>query len=115
VTAHPAAAAMAAMLLAQAQPAPAGKALSLAELYGRTLGAAAQCPAVSAARLGALAEKAALRVKSLAHGPAEAEAAGGRLSDFVARGRRDVANGAETCAQAQSEFANLEHELGAGR
>lgn len=98
-------------MLVLAQGSPATKAQSLAELYGETLGAAAQCPAVTPARLDALTAKASQRIKSLATDGADATAAGGLLVDSVARGRAEVTSGAETCAQAESEFVQLEREL----
>jgi 2-methylisocitrate lyase-like PEP mutase family enzyme len=95
-----------------AQAAPATKAQSLALLYGETLGAAALCPAVTPARIDALTTKASAHVKILATGAADATAAGGQLVDAIARGRAQVETGAETCAQAESEFDQLERELG---
>lgn len=109
----PGATILAALLIAQSPPAT--KAALLADLYGETLGAAASCPAVARERLDALAQKASARVKATAHDAAEIEAAGTRLADSVARGRRAVESGSETCAQATSEFDDLEHELGQGR
>ena len=102
----------AALLIAQSPPAT--KAELLADLYGPTLGAAASCPAMAHARLDALAQKASGRVKATARDAAEIEAAGTRLAEGIARGRREVESGSETCAQAESEFDNLEHELGRG-
>ncbi|HXQ51934.1 MAG TPA: hypothetical protein VN802_12620 [Stellaceae bacterium] len=99
-------------VLLVAQSPPAGKAQSLADLYGQTLGAAAECKTIAAARLVAVAEKAAERIKALTGGDEAAAAAATSLGDGIERGHRAVASGAESCAQAASEFANLEHELG---
>ena len=101
---------IAAVLIAQSPTET--KAEALAGLYGETLGAASECPALSQERLAAVAQKASARVKSTARNPAEADAAGTRLADGIARGRREIVSGRETCAQAESEFHNLEHELG---
>jgi hypothetical protein len=98
-------------VLLMAQTPPAGKAAVLAALYGQTLGAADQCNGIAPERLEAVAQKAADHVKALAAGEAAANAAAPSLSDGIARGRRAVASGAESCAQAESEFADLEHEL----
>jgi hypothetical protein len=100
---------LAAALIAQSPPAT--KAELLADLYGEALGAAASCPAVAHERLDALAQMASARVKATARDAAEIEAAGQRMAESVARGRRAVGSGSETCAQALSEFDNLEHEL----
>jgi len=96
-------------LLAQASPA--SKAQGLAELYGETLGAAAECPTVTPARIDALTTKASARIKLVAADAADATTAGGVLVDFVARGRAEVQSGEETCPQAESEFSQLEREL----
>jgi hypothetical protein len=95
-----------------AQSPPGTKAETLAGLYGETLGAAAGCPARAPGRLQALAQKASARIKATARDPADAEAAGAQLEDGIARGRREIESGRETCAQAESELDNLEHELG---
>jgi hypothetical protein len=94
-----------------AQAAPATKAQGLALLYGETLGAAALCPAVTPARIDVLTTKASARIKGLATDAADANAAGGQLVDSIARGRAEVDSGEETCAQAESEFSQLEREL----
>jgi tetrahydromethanopterin S-methyltransferase subunit E len=103
---------LAAVLLAQAQPTPA---LALAGLYGRTLGAAAECTGVARDRIAAAAEKASAHLKAVAQDPAAQAAAGGELTRAVERGNRDVTSGAVTCAQAESELGNLEHDLAASR
>jgi hypothetical protein len=99
----------AAILVAQSPAAD--RAEGLAGLYGETLGAAAACPALAPARLEALAQKASARIKAVARDKAEAEVAGTALADGIAHGRREIESGRETCAQAESEFADLEHEL----
>jgi hypothetical protein len=96
----------AALLIAQAPPA--GKAEALADLYGQTLGAASQCQGVAPEQLATVARKAADHIKVVAAGDA---AAATSLDGGIARGRRAVASGAESCAQAESEFADLAHEL----
>lgn len=100
----------AALLVAQSPAA--AKAEALAGLYGETLGAASECPALARERLEAAAQKASARIKTTVGDPAEADAAGAQLADGVARGRREVESGRETCAQAESELGDLEHELG---
>lgn len=97
-----------------AQVAPETKAEGLAELYGRTLGSAAQC-SVGRDRLDGAAQLASARLKSLAQDDAERTTAGMRLAAAIDQGGRDVANGLVTCAQAESDFTNLEHELAATR
>jgi hypothetical protein len=104
---------LAAVVLAQAPQAT--KSESLAELYGRTLGAAAQCQEIAPQRLDNAAALASARIKALAANDAERAAAGAALATAVARGSRDVQSGATTCAQAESELGNLEHELAARR
>jgi hypothetical protein len=104
--------ALSALLLIQAPLA--GKAELLADLYGRTLGAAAFCPSIARERLDHVATVASDHLKALATTPAESAAIGARLADATARGGRDVASGAVTCAQAESELGNLAHDLGAG-
>lgn len=105
---------VAAIVLAQAQPARLEtKSEMLAAIYGRTLGAAAQCNTATRARIDHAAALASAHVKHLAANPADERAAGKALDAGVARGSRDVASGATTCAQAASEFGDLEHELAA--
>ena len=100
----------AAILIAQSPAA--GKAELLAGLYGETLGAAAECPAMTHERLDAVTQQAAAHIKAAASDRAVSDAAGAQLADGIARGRREIESGIETCAQALSEFDNLEHELG---
>jgi hypothetical protein len=100
---------LAALLVAQAPPPT--KAELLADVYGETLGAAASCPALAHERLDAVSQRAAAHLKAAARDRAVSDAAGARLADGVARGRRAVESGSETCVQALSEFANLEHDL----
>jgi len=95
-------------LLAEPQP---GAAERLAALYGRTLGAAASCRAVAAARVETVAQQAADHLKAVAQTEADAGAAAARLAASIARGRRAIASGIETCAQAESEFVDLERDL----
>jgi len=104
---------LAAVVLAQA-PAP-GKAEALAALYGRTLGAAAECTGITRERLEAAAAQASAHVKAVAPGEAAQAAAGAELARGIDRGNRDVRTGVITCAQAESEFGNLEHDLAASR
>jgi hypothetical protein len=103
---------VASALLVQA---PAGMAESLAGIYGRTLGAAAQCTEIDRKRLDAVAELASAHVKALAQGPAEAASAGKTLADAMARGSGEVQSGLVTCAQAESELDNLERDLQSDR
>jgi hypothetical protein len=103
----------AAIVLAQA-PQP-GAPEALAALYGRTLGAAAECPSVSRARLEAAAELAAAHIKARAPGAPAQAAAGTELAKGIDRGTGDVRSGALTCAQAESELGNLERDLAASR
>ena len=105
---------LAALVLVQAQ-AP-GKAETLATLYGRTLGAAADCPGISRERLEAAATQVSAHLKAMAQGDEAAQAAAGtELARSIDRGNRDVRSGVLTCAQAESEFGNLEHDLAASR
>jgi hypothetical protein len=104
--------AVAIVLLVQAPQT--GKAELLADVYGRTLGAASQCTAIGRDRLGHVATIAAAHLKTLPPPPGGEAAIGARLTDAMARGGRDVASGAVTCAQAESELGNLEHDLGPG-
>jgi hypothetical protein len=108
----PALLALSAVMLAQAPQA--GRPEALAALYGRTLGAAAECEGITRTRLQAVAEKASAHLKTLAPSEVGQSAAAADLAKGVERGDRDVRSGAVTCAQAESEFANLEHDL-AGR
>ncbi|HUZ73970.1 MAG TPA: hypothetical protein VMU87_13385 [Stellaceae bacterium] len=111
MTLHPAI--LASFLLVQAPMLT--KAESLAELYGRTLGAAAECKSIAHPRIDATAAAAAAHVKALAKDDAERTAAGRILAANVDRGGRDVQNGLVTCTQAESELSNLEHELAGSR
>ncbi len=101
------------LLLVQAQLPT--KAESLAELYGRTLGAAAACEKIGRPRIDAAAAAASAHIKALAKDDVGRTAAGRILADNVDRGGRDVQDGLITCAQAESELSNLEHELAAPR
>jgi hypothetical protein len=104
---------LAAVVLAQAaQPSPPE---ALAALYGRTLGAAAECKTVTRGRLEAAAEMASARLKALARDAAAQSAAGAALAKGIDRGTRDVLSGAITCTQAETEFGNLERDLAASR
>jgi hypothetical protein len=103
----------AALALTQAQ-APT-RAESLAELYGRTLGAAAECKDIARPRIDAAARAAAAHVKKVAKSEAERSAAGRILAANADRGGRDVRSGFVTCAQAESELGNLERDLAASR
>lgn len=104
---------LAAIVLAQApQPSPPE---ALAALYGRTLGAAAECRSVSRSRLETAAERASAHVKARAQGAPAQAAAGAELAKGIDRGNRDVLSGAITCAQAEAEFGNLERDLAASR
>jgi len=100
---------LAGVVLAQAGPPGA-----LAALYGRTLGAAAECKGITRERLEQAAHKASAHLKALAPSEAAQSAAATDLANGIERGTRDVSSGAVTCAQAESEFGNLEHDL-AGR
>ena len=104
---------LAAIVLVQAQ-AP-GKAEALASLYGRTLGAAAGCTGITRERLETAAARASAHLKAMTQGEAAQSAAGAELARSIDRGNRDVRTGAITCAQAESEFGNLEHDLAASR
>ena len=101
------------LVLAQAD-APT-KAEDLAEIYGRTLGAAAACSNIARPRVDAAEAAASAHLKTLAANEGERAVAGRILADNVDRGGRDVADGLTTCAQAESELADLEHELAAPR
>jgi hypothetical protein len=102
--------ALAATLVAQS-PATATKAETLAGLYGETLGAASSCPGLLRERLDAVTRLASAHLKVEADKPRTEDALSGRLADGIERGRRAVASGGETCAQALSEFDNLERDL----
>ncbi len=103
----------AAVVLVQAPQATQSE--GLAELYGRTLGAAAQCQDIARQRIDEAAAKASARIKILAASDAERTAAGMVLARAADVGSRDVESGATTCVQAESELANLERELAAAR
>lgn len=109
---------VAAFVLVQAPPIQAPQITQsegLAELYGRTLGAASQCPDVARQRIDDATAKASARIKTLAANDAERTAAGTVLARAADVGSRDVESGATTCVQAESELANLERELAAAR
>jgi hypothetical protein len=99
-----------AVVLVAAAPPP-SKVETLAELYGETLGAAASCPNLPRARLDAVTKLAAAHLKAELDQPAAERAVSARLDAGIERGRQAVASGGETCAQAMSEFDNLESDL----
>jgi hypothetical protein len=83
----------------------------LAVLYGETLGAAQGCPGVAPDRLTATVDRAAKHLKEVAGTDSEADAAAKDFAVGMSRGRRDIVDGVLTCAQAESEFSNLERDL----
>jgi hypothetical protein len=100
--------------LADAPPPPpskAGIALELAELYGRTLGAASQCPDIAQDRVRAVTAKAGAHLRTLATGPDAGALVGQRFTDAISRGASEVQSGETTCVQASADFGNLDHEL----
>ena len=101
--------ALAVILVAAA--APLTKLEALAGLYGETLGAAASCPDLPRARLDMVTTLATAHLKAELEQPAAEPAVSRQLDAGIARGRHAVASGGETCAQALSEFDNLERDL----
>ena len=99
---------LAALLLAATQ---ATKAETLAGLYGETLGAASSCADLPHDRLDVVTKLAAAHLKSEADKPKAEAVLSNRLADGIERGRRAIGTGGETCAQALSEFDDLERDL----
>jgi hypothetical protein len=86
-------------------------ALLTAELYGRTLGQASQCPEIAADRLEAAASLVAAHLKAVAPGEAARAAAAARLGQAMTQGAQTIRNGETTCVQAEAELGNIEHDL----
>jgi hypothetical protein len=99
---------LAALLPAAAADEP--KPAVIAGLYGETLGAASACPAIAPARVAAAADLVAGHLRAV-FGAAAADEAAKPLEEGIARGKRAIAQGLLTCAQAESELGNLEHDL----
>lgn len=85
--------------------------IEVAALYGRTLGAALECPEISADRVKALTERALAHLRDLAPDRGQRDVVGQRLSDAIEEGAQSVRNGEMTCAQAEADVSNLDYEL----
>jgi hypothetical protein len=86
-------------------------ALDVAAVYGRTLGAASECPAIPSDRVDAIARKAQAHLRLLAPRANDQATVGQRFSDALYQGASDVRDGQTICAQAEADLGNLDHEL----
>lgn len=86
-------------------------AVEVAALYGRTLGAASECPEIGADRLKAVTEKVLAHLRDLAPDRDERELVGQRFSGAIDEGAQAVRNGETICAQAADDLGNLDYEL----